>query len=207
MPPSIAWPCGGAAGIRRIPVRPNLVAKSCVIGAPQSAPSPLTQPGLLQRINRPLHGRHRRRQQRRHPNRLRLVRLHRLHKLLRRHVDPRSTTSNPAPFNIMPTRFLPMSCRSPDTVPTSTCPPISRSPRPGTAATGSSRLHRPRRDEHLRHKSLAASNRRPTSPMAGMHALCRMSSAGTFAPVPPPPPPRSAWHPRSVWRHRWFRDS
>src|SRR5450830_1878363 len=35
---------------------------------------------------------------------------------------PRSTTSKPAPCSIIPTRFLPMSCRSPLTVPITTLP-------------------------------------------------------------------------------------
>ena len=70
---------------------------------------------------------------------------------------PRSTTSMLAPFHIIPTRFLPMSWRSPLMVPR-TALRSGRIPRSGKDRfqQRGGLLHRPGADEHLGHVDLAA---------------------------------------------------
>ena len=70
---------------------------------------------------------------------------------------PRSITSKPAPSSMMLTRFLPMSCTSPLTVPIRNLPIVST---PVSASSGRSTLHRaghrPAGDQHLGDEEVAA---------------------------------------------------
>ena len=70
---------------------------------------------------------------------------------------PRSMTSNPAPSNMMLTRFLPMSCTSPLTVPITIFPIVCGAGLGQQRAQDLQRAgHRLARDEHLGHEEVAA---------------------------------------------------
>jgi hypothetical protein len=98
---------------------------------------------------------------------------------------PRSITSKPAPSSMMLTRFLPMSCTSPLTVPIRNLPTVST---PVSASSGRNRsmapaIARPEISISGTKKS-PRSNRAPTSSSAGISA----SNNSVWGSMPSPRP-------------------
>jgi len=117
-----------SAGVRRESVGADLLGEGLRDWGPADHHlHTATDSKILQGLDRDSHVVHSRCQKCGHPHHLRGVLPYRRGELLRRDIGPKSTTSYPAPPSIIATRFFPMSCRSPLTVPISTLPAV-RSP-------------------------------------------------------------------------------